>query len=773
MTVVDRPTGAARFVGASVPRREDPRLLRGGGRYTDDIVLPGMVHAAVLRSPIARGRITQLDTTEAAAAPGVVGVLTGRDGVPAMKLGMATGSAVPAFSALAVDDVRYVGDPIAIVVAESRALAEDAVGLIDVDFEALSPVVEIEQAVEQTSERVHPDLESNVSWTMSTPTSPELEDAFAGAAHVVSETVRQNRYVPAPMECRASIADWDARSSTLTLHTSTQSVHLSRTFLAEILELPETSIRIVTADVGGSFGQKAFLSREEVAVAWASMRLRVPIKWVEDRQENLMCSQARDERITVRVGVDAEGHILAAQVDVTANVGTYPYMAPEVVPMMAALYFSGPYRIPHLQWTGTSVYTNTSPHVPYRGPWMVETTGREVVFDLVAREIGMDPAEFRRRNILTEDEVPTTTPSGIPFEDCYPLRAYEAALNRAQYEEMRARQTEARKDGRYLGIGLSSYVEPTGPGSAGARSVESATIRIEPSGRASVLLSTGSQGQGVETTMAQIAADELGIPLEDITVLQGDSSVSPYGKGTGGSAVAPIAGGVVRLSAGKIRQKLLAIAAHMLECAVDDLEVGDGAVSVVGSPSNRLTIAELATVAYDDLDKLPADIEPGLEETSRYRPPPVTLANATHVCLVEVDPTFGLVKILDYVVGEDCGVMINPMIVEGQVAGGVVQGIGGVLLEDLPYDEDGNPQAVILKDYLLPTAELVPTIRFAHVETPGQTPGGHKGVGEGGAIGAPAAVINAVADALSPFGARVTTLPITPERVLQLIDGAH
>jgi carbon-monoxide dehydrogenase large subunit len=669
--------------------------------------------------------------------------------------------------------VRFVGDPLAIVIAESRYLAEDAAEMIDVDYDLQTPVIGREPAT-RDAEIVHPELSTNRAWSMSVE-EPDVAAALAMCADVVTETIHQHRHVNVPMEGRAIIAHWEPAEEHLTVYASSQNPHQDRGFLARVLGIPEHQVRVTMRDVGGGFGQKISVTREETAVVMAGRRLSVPIKWIEDRVENLTAANsARDEQMTVTLGFDADGILQVARTDYLGDIGSYPQLPPGILATIAARAFPGPYRFAHYGWAGRAVYTNTCGVAAYRGPWMMETTAREIVMDIAARELGIDPAELRRRNTVHEEELPYTTPSGEVYERISPLRTLDAALEAVDYEGFRARQVEARRSGRYLGIGISHYVEPTGGGGVGPSATEVATIRVEPSGKVQVLMGTGSHGHSLETTMVQVVADHLGVALQDVVLLQGDTAISPYGGGTAGSRSAVKGGAAARLSAIKLREKAVAIAAHLMEAAVDDIEVADGVFSVKGSPGDpQITLGEVAAVAYTQPNTLPAGMESGLENTSRYAGTGPTHANSTQICTCEVNIETGQVALHEFVVGEDCGVMINPMIVEGQIAGGIAQGVGGALLEHFPYNEDGTPLAITFKDYLMPTTDNVPDIRYVHIETPSLTPGGHKGVGEGGAIGAPAAVVNAVADALSPFGIRVTAQPLSPDRVLAMIEAAR
>ncbi len=540
---------------------------------------------------------------------------------------------------------------------------------------------------------------------------------------------------------------------------------------ARVLGLAEHRIRVIMRDTGGGFGQKVMPQREELCIALATRKVPAPIKWIEDRRENLLSAgQARHEHATVRYAFDGDGSILAASVDHAQDVGAYPIPWPVATGAAVGMIFPGPYRMPTTSYSHRSVFTNTVGRTAYRGPWAFESVAREVSLDVAARQLGIDPVELRRRNILAADELPCSSGSGMPYENMSPAETFEHALGLLGYDAFRAEQAEARAAGRYLGVGTCSYVEPTTPG-FGYYGTEGATIRIDPSGKVSVYVAGGSTGNSLETSVVQLTADALGVPIEDVTTIQGDTALTPYGAGTGGSRSGSMLAGAVSATAAVLRDKLVAIAAHRLEASADDIELAGGRAFVRGTPSVSVGVAELAAVAYFETHALPPGMSSGLEATERYTASMMPVwANATHVCTCEVDVVTGAVRILRYIVSEDCGPMINPAIVEGQIAGGTVQGIGGALLEELAYDDAGNPIATTFMDYLMPTITEVPVIEYGHVETMSAGPGGYKGVGEGGAIGAPPAVINAVADALAPFGVAVSRLPLSPEMVVSLIE---
>ena len=767
------PDGSARFVGQSVKRLEDPRLVSGHGRFVDDVVLPGMLHAAFLRSDLARGRIAHIDTSGAANGVGVRAVVTADDlnhRVDSLRGSIfAPDQAIVPTHVLAPGDVRFVGDPIAMVVADNRYLAEDALELIDIAYEPLPPVVDFETATE-SQYLVHPELDSNLGATLS-DIDPTLDEVFESAAVVVIETFHQHRQSNMPMETRGIVVHWQPFADQLDVWASTQSPHELTITAARVLGLGEHQVRVHMGDVGGAFGQKVFVGREEAAVLLLAKDLGRPVKWIEDRRENLIAANsARVDRLTVKMAVDVDGRILGAEIDHLNDSGAYPLGGAPTSGAGLVSIFPGPYRIPKFSSTTSTVFTNTLGRGAYRGPWQMETVAREQMMDRVAARIGLDPIEFRRRNVIHQDELPYTTSTGRVYENISPAETLEQALSMLDYEAFRAEQAAARDEGRFLGVGLALYVEPTSMG-RGALGSEGAVVRVEPDGTVSVYIGTGSHGQGHETTITQIVADELGADIGTIAFHQGHGT--PYGFGTGGSRSAVIAGGAARAAATGVRDKIVTIAAHLLEAAPEDLRLGGGVVSVVGTPARSVPLSSVANTAYRHPEALPPGIMPGLEHTARYQAPPATHSNAAQLCTCEVDIDTGLVTLLRYIVSEDCGAMINPMIVEGQIAGGVVQGIGGVLYEHAPYDSDGNPQATSMMDYLIPTAAEVPILEYGHVVTLSNTPGGHKGVGEGGAIGSPPCVLNAVNDALSPLGVNFTRQPLSPDAIISALRAAR
>jgi carbon-monoxide dehydrogenase large subunit len=575
------------------------------------------------------------------------------------------------------------------------------------------------------------------------------------------------------METRGIVSDWDPVRQSLTVWISTQGPHGVRSFLGRALGLAEHRIRVIMGDVGGGFGQKMFMLPDEVALVVAGKRLARPVKWIEDRRENLMSGQhARDDRMTVSFAVDGEGRILGVKADLVEDVGSFAAAGSSAIGFVGLL-FPGPYKIPKVGFSATAVYTNTCGRCSYRGPWMMETLVREQMMDVTARRIGLDPLEFRRINVVNEADLPFTTAAGLVYDAVSIGASLEQAAAMIDYEAFRIEQAAARGQGRLLGVGFGLYVEPSGI-AMGSLASEAAIVSIGVNGEVQALMSSASHGQSVETTVAQVVADQLGVDIDVVTVIQGDTLGTPSGPGTGGSRSAVLVSGAATEAAAIVRAKMLAIAAHALEAAPADLEVSAGRISVVGTPSKGMSITEVAHLAYISPTSLPPGMPMGLEGQARYTPSsPITWSNSCHACVCEVDAVTGAVTILRFVVSEDCGVMINPDVVEGQIAGGVVQGIGGVLYEHMPYDADGNPLSTTFVDYLLPTAAEVPIVEYGHIETPAPTnPGGFKGMGEGGAIGSPPAVINAVADAIAHLGARVNRQPLSPGAIIAAIEEA-
>ena len=790
-----------RTVGARIPRNEDPRLLQGRGCFVDDIQPAGVLHAAVLRSPHAHARIVAIDATRARALPGVALVLTAAD---LGELDQPTPLLIPNPALthprtprpLAADEVRYVGEPVALVISDSRYLAEDALEAIEVTWQALPVVASLDAARAEGAPLVHADVPGNRAARLAQRVG-DPDAVLAGAARVFRETLWIERSCGSPIETRGVVAEWDARAGALRVWDATQAPLPIKNGLARMFGLPEFKVDVIAPDVGGGFGTKIMLFYpEEILVPLAAIRLGRPVKWIEDRHEHLIAAnQERGQIHDVDVAVDGDGRILALRDRFVHDAGAYtPYGI--IVPLITSTQLPGPYRLPHYAVEFDVVYTNTAIVTPYRG------AGRphgafvmERVIGRVARELGLEAVEVRRRNFIQPHEFPWDV--GLTFQDGGPTRydsgdyprGLEMALETIGFRDFRARQAEARRQGRHLGLGVACYVEGTGIGP-----YEGAHVRVEPSGR--VLVATGltTQGQGHATTFAQIAADALGCDPADVTVITGDTRRFNWGAGTFASRALVTSGNAVGVAARKVRNKALRIAADLLEASPDDLEIANGRVSVRGAPASALTLGALATVANpiryaygkEATDAalrlvkprpgavLAPDEEPGLEAHGYYAPPHATFASGCHAVIVEVDPATGEVKIIKYAVHHDCGRMINPMIVEGQIRGGVAQGVGGALYERIVYDGEGQPLTTTFMDFLMPTAMEVPSIEIVHTETPSPlNPLGVKGVGEAGAIPGPALLAEAVDDALAPFGVRVREMPLGPDRLRQLIAAAR
>lgn len=773
MTTVERDTG--NVVGTRVRRVEDARLLTGAGIFVDDITRPGMQHVCFVRSPYARARILGVDASEALALAGVSAVYVAADlnvdvhefRYTAERVG--DGLIRPP---LAEDEVRFVGDPVALIVASDRYVAEDAAELVLVDYEPLTPIIDYESAYEN-AELVHSEFPRNLAGEVAGRPLSELEAIYERAAHVICQAVHQQAHMPMPMETRGIVAEWSSATGEMTLWTTTQSPHEVRLVCARILGVDEHRVRVIVKDTGGGFGQKVVPQREEICIMLAAKKAGVTLKWIEDRQEHLMSAgQARQEHGVGRFAFDSDGTILAADLEYVQNVGAYPVNAPMTAGGVVGMLFPGPYRVPAATFSTKLLYSNTVGRVAYRGPWQFESMAREVALDTAARRLEIDPIELRRRNLLRVEELPLSSPNGMPYADITPRETFEQALEILDYPAFRREQHVARLDGRYLGVGTCTYLEPT-TGATPFHATEGATIRIEPSGRVNVYVAGGSCGNSLETTVVQLTADALGVEIGDVNTVQGDTAITPFGAGTGGSRSGSMTAGAVGKAAGVLRRRILAIAAHTLGVEAEEIEFSRSWATVRSVPGLELSLADIADIAYFQVNTLPADIASGLEVSERYRADsPLIWANATHVCTCEVDTETGEVKLLRYIVSDDCGPMINPNVVEGQIYGGTVQGIGGALYEHLAYDDAGNPITTTFMDYLLPTASEVPVIELGHIETPGPGPGGYKGVGEGGAIGSAPAVVNAVVDALAPFGVEVDRLPLSPATIIDMLDSA-
>ena len=784
MTTTEPGLRPPRYLGARVLRVEDARFLMGRATYVDDVQLPGMLHAAFLRSPYGHARIASIDADRARAHPGVVAVLTGADfepippfvtSVPRPDVKTSRRHVLP------LDKVRHVGEAVAVAVATSRDLAEDACELIELDLEPLPAVVDAEAALEPDAPVVDESLGDN-RYAHIEYERGDVEQAFARADRVFSKRFHVGRVAAAPLEGRAIVADFDPSSSSLTIWASTQFPHYLRTLLAGPLGVPENNLRVVAPAVGGGFGLKCSLFVEDVIIPHLARTLARPVKWIEDRYENLAASGHAKELVCyLEAAVNDDGRLLAFRGRYVGDGGAYqchPWTC-LIDTLCAATILPGTYAIDAVRYEVDQAITNKCPGSAYRGVgWTSGNTARESLIDDIARGLGMDPVELRIRNTIPE--APYVTLTGFEYDGGSYIQSQRKAMELVEYDAFRERQRRAREEGRYLGIGFSVFVEQGAWTAAMAKVngfgeygfLDSVDVTMEPDGSVTVTTGLHSHGQSHETTFAQLAADVLGVRLESVRVVQGDTAGVAYSHGTYGSRSAVIGGGAILRAAGEVRDKLLKVAAHALEVSEEDIDLYDGRATVRGAPARSLSVAELTAKAYFGVDR-PPDLEPALTSTRSYDPPQ-TFSNACIVAVVEVDVGTGLVDVQRMAIVEDCGTIMNPMVVEGQIAGAIAQAIGAALYEELPYDEDGQLLAASLMDYLYPSTMEVPPMAMAHIETPSPvTEGGFKGMGEGGLVGGPAAVVNAVADALSPLGVTIEETPLTPSRVLGLIEAAR
>jgi carbon-monoxide dehydrogenase large subunit len=762
---------AQQIIGKRVPRKEDGRLLTGHGQFVDDVRLPGMLHCVYVRSTVARGSITGIDMSAALDIPGVHAIYTHDDfaAVPTSMMSFFFTAVEAPVTLLANGRVACVGDPVAMVIAESRAIAEDAAALVEVSIDEEDPVITISDA--RGGPLVHPDRPENIAQEMGDEDVDEgVQAALDKAAHVITRTIRHQRIAQSSMEARGCVAATSGAGE-LTIYISCQSPHLVARYVSLALGVPQEAIRVIAKDVGGAFGLKNFPWREEMAVIVAAKLFGRPLKWVEDRFEALTASShAREQEVTLTVGFDAEGRLLAGHGDYHSNNGAWPMG--EDCNIAVHMFMWPAYKMPAYSFHTRGWYTNTMGLGGYRGPWAMESLIREVVLDAGARKMGMDPIELRRKNLIRLTDQPVTSTLGIEVTDITPAECLDKLVAHLDVPKFRKQQAEARKQGRYIGIGFATYIEPTGSaGQMAPMTGELAQIRIEPTGKVTASLSTHSQGHGTATTMAQVIADRLGVPYEDVTVFEGDSSMGGFAPGAAGSRQGIIGGGACWKTAELLSDKVKRAAAHLYNANPEAISIIDGVIHIEGAPEMSRPLREVAEIAYGEPHRLPPGLDAGLEAQYRYQPPPMTMTSAAHSCIVEVDAETGFVKILRWVSAEDCGTVINPGVVEGQIAGGLAQAIGQVLLEDMPYDARGNPLAATFKDYLMPTISDVPDFEYLHANTPSQTIGGMRGVGEGGAIIGPPTLVNAIADALAPFGELELNLPLTPSRILDVIEG--
>ncbi len=755
----------SRYVGARVKRIEDPKLIRGEGLFLDDLVLPGMLHAVFIRSPHAHARITKVDLRRARAHPGVAAVFTAADlpeiqrPLPVMPVGeMRVASHLP----LASNAVHYAGEAVAAVVAADPYTARDAADLVEIVYEPLPAVVDLEQAA-AGAPFAHGDLGTNVAYT-TTVERGDVEAAFRGAPVRISQRMVNHRVAPVSIEARGTAAMYDGSTGQgiLTVWTSTQEAHAIRDGLSQVLGLETQRIRVITPDVGGGFGSKLNTYPEDAVVAHLARRLRRPVKWVETRRENLLTTtHGRGQVIEVEVAANRDGRVRGIRSRVLADLGASLVYTTAIVPTLTPLMIQGPYDIPALRCELLALYTNTCPTGAYRGAGRPEATYYlERAMDLVADATGVDPADVRRRNFIAPSRFPFEAASGVSYDSGEYAKALDEVLRLADYPRLRREQEEARRAGRLLGIGLSSYVEICGFGPW-----ELGTVRVNKDATATVVTGTSAHGQGDDTGFAQIVADILTIPPEHMTVVHGDTLLVQHGGGTSGSRSMALGGSAVFLAAQAVREQILGIAADMLEAAKADLALESGRASVRGTPARAVSIAEVAEAAYNG-EHLPEGQDPGLEATSRFKSQGTTFPFGSHLCVVEIDPETGVVRVVRYLAVDDCGRVINPLLVDGQVHGGIVQGVSQALLEAVVYDEQGQLLTGTLAEYGIPHAGLVPRMERGTSVTPTpRNPLGAKGIGEAATIGSTPAVANAVVDALSHLGVRHLDMPFGAERV--------
>ena len=786
------PTASAsptRVFGSGIRRREDPRLLTGTARYTADFVLPGMTHAAILRSTHGHARVRSVDTSRAKKAPGVVAVYTGADTSTVLKpipcawlIPNSELKAAP-FGPLATDRVRFVGDAIAVVVAESEYQAYDALELIDVDYEPLPAVVDPQKAAAPGAPQLHAEAPGNVAfhWIVA---GGDIEAAFSSATVVVRDRIIQQRLIPTAIETRGAVAQFTPATGELTLWNTTQNPHIARFILSIVTGVPEDRLRVVAPEVGGGFGSKIAQIQGDFVTAFCSMKLGRPVKWIETRSENYQATtHGRDHVQQVELAANKSGQILGLRCTVWAGMGAYlSTAAPGIPTILHGLMLSGPYNIPAVKEDVYGMYTNTTPVEAYRGAGRPEATFiLERMIDLLAHKLQMDPVEVRRKNLIPPFDNGHDVVTGLKYDSGNYQRTLDKALRHIGYDKLRSEQAAARAKGRHLGIGVTTYVEICGLGPsqvAGAVGFqgglwESAIVRFHPSGKVNVFIGSSPHGQGEETTFAQVVADELGVGVEDVKIVHGDTDNTPMGWGTYGSRTTAVGGAALAVATRKIKEKAKLLAGHLLEAAVEDIDYSEGKFFVKGFPDRHKTIQDIALMANVAWN-MPQGMEAGLEASSFYDPPNFTFPFGAHVAVVEVDPATGHVQLKRYVAVDDCGPQINPVIVEGQVVGGVVQGIGQALWEGAVYDANGQLLTGSLADYAIPRADLLPDIEVLSTVTPSpHHPLGVKGIGEAGTIASTATVYNAVIDALQPLGVTTIEMPLTPERVWRAIKRAE
>jgi carbon-monoxide dehydrogenase large subunit len=780
----------ARVLGASIKRREDPRFLTGRGNYTDDVKLQGLTHAAFVRSPHANARIRGIDVARAKAHPGVVAVFTGKDmtGVQSLPCGwLLPELKIPAHPPLATEAARYVGDPVAVVIAETQAAARDAADLVEVDWDVLPSVTATEKAAAAGAPQIHEVAPSNVAFNWQIGDAAATDAAFKTADVVVRKRIVNQRLVANALEPRACAARYDAATGDLTLWVTSQNPHVHRLLMtAFVLGIPEHKVRVIAPDVGGGFGSKIFLYNEETVCSWATRKINRPVRWTAQRTESFQTdAHGRDHVTDAEVALSRDGKMLALRVKTVANLGAYlSTFAPAVPTYLYGTLLNGVYTFGAIHCAVTGVFTNTTPVDAYRGAGRPEACYLlERMVDAAAAALKMDTAEIRRRNFIPKFANGFETKVALTYDSGDYAGAFDRLLQMFDLKKFRTEQAAARQQGKLMGVGFSTYIEACSiapskvVGALGAQAGlwESGTVRVHPTGKVSVYTGSHSHGQGHETTFAQLVADHLGIPMDDVDIIHGDTGSVPFGMGTYGSRSASVGGTALVMSMNKIKEKGKKIAAHLLEAAPGDMDYAGGQFFVKGSPQKAVPFGQVALTAYVP-HNYPEGLEPGLEETSFYDPSNFCFPFGAHACVVEVDPDTGGVKVVRYLAVDDVGNVINPMIVDGMVHGGIAQGVGQALWEGAVYEiESGQLLTGSMMDYALPKAEMLPMYETARTETPTPVnPLGVKGAGETGTIAATPAVVNAVVDALSGLGVdHIETMPLTPERVWNTIQAAR
>src|SRR5437868_933041 len=772
----------SQMIGASIKRREDPRLVTGTGSYVDDIPQTAVVHMHVVRSTEAHARILSIETGRAREADGVLAVFTGKDlksefNAPLpVTVCFVPDKKYPNHYPIAVDKVLYAGEPVAIVLATSRAAAEDAGERIDIRYESLSPVLDIEKAIEKDAPVLHEEIGSNLSFDVKFA-SGDIEAAFREADVKIKQRLIQQRLIPVAVEGRGVLADYKPFTNKLTVYTSTQIPHFVKVWLAVILGISESNVRVVAPEVGGGFGSKIRVYPEEILTALASRRIGRPVKWIEDRNENVKATHhGRSQIWDVEIAAKKDGTLLGIRPTQWLDLGAYCSQF-GTFQLLGVLVAQGAYKMKAFDGRSVGVFTNRTPTDAYRGAGRPEATYLiERVMDLIARETGLDPVEVRRKNFVRAEDQPFTTLLGLTYDSGDYTITLDKALEMVDYKGFRKEQAEKRKQGKYLGIGLATYIEICGLGPAAATQAATgvslwgmSVVNLHFTGKATVIIGSSPHGQGHETTYAQVASDVLGIPVEDIDVVHGDTAIGPMGMNTYGSRSTALDGNAVHLSAMKVQEKAKKIAAHLLEAAEGDIVYENGKAFVKGTPSKAVTIQEVAVAAFQT-SRIPKGMEGGLEATTFFDPSNFVWPFGAHIAVVEVDADTGATRILRYVAVDDCGTRINPMVVDGQLHGGIAQGIGQALFEEAVYDEAGQLRSGSLTDYLIPAAPDVPSFELAATVTPSPVnPLGTKGIGEAGTIASSVTVINAIVDALAPFGVKDVIMPATPDKIWHLM----